>query len=135
MFPFFAVHPKSLADLQDAIAAGSVSQIRIVGALPPDAVGLARVDVRWEQGGIAHATKIVQLSDSSVTQPGQRSADEEEVGDVRDDLRGLPGGESGHRGYHRYHQVKWGLGPAFLALGGRPPWRAREPSGRLFTGG
>lgn len=93
VFPFVATHPKSLSDLGEAVAAGSVSQIWVADALQPGATGYATAEIRWEQGGFTHAANVMQVSDPTMSEPDREASADRVVGDVRQYLRGLAAAE------------------------------------------
>src|SRR3954471_3712175 len=68
-FPVVAVHQASPADLREAVASGTVREVRVAGGLPPGAVGTSTVRVRWEGGGITSETRLVQASDEDAAAP------------------------------------------------------------------
>lgn len=92
MAPFVATHPTSLSDLKDAVAAGAVTRVVIADPLPVGATGFATPEIRWEQGGITHATQVTQVSDRSVAAPSSQSSTDVVVGGAQQYLRSLPGG-------------------------------------------
>src|SRR3954470_12303961 len=65
-FPVVAVHQVSLGDFREAVASGAVRELVLSGGLRPGAAGSATVGVRWERGGIASETSLVQASDPNV---------------------------------------------------------------------
>lgn len=141
--PFVATHPKSLSDLKDAVASGAVTHVVIADPLPEGATGLATPEIRWEQGGITHATQVMQVSDRSVATPSSQAPTDMVVGDVRQYLRGLPGGgpdrltinettraSSGSilgwqvPGWFALTSIVLWLLTLTLVIGGPAPWRA-----------
>ncbi len=153
-FPTVATHPKSLGDLRDAVAAGSVTQVWVADALPAGASGFATAEVRWRQGGITHAAQVVQVSDVSVSAPMRADAAERVVGDVRGYLRGLPGAggdrlviedasRTGGASVLGWRVPLWLTGTALalwvlagsLVVAGPAPWRASRWAWFWFVAG
>jgi hypothetical protein len=89
----------SINDLRAAVAAGTVSEIRVAGALPEGlgatgGSGYATVHLAWDEGGRARSATVLQVSDPTVSATDAVSAEERVVGDVDRYVRGMPGGES-----------------------------------------
>ena len=143
VFPFVATHPKSLSDLSEAVAAGSVSQVWVAAPLPPGASGYATAEVRWKRAGITHAASVMQVSDITTFDPGRNSPTDVVVGDVRQYLRSLAAAEgkdlviedatsSGGTVVFAFGVPAWVAGAAFvlwvltltLVVAGPTPWRA-----------
>ena len=51
----------SWQQVRDAVAAGEVRSVRVVGELPADARGFSSVGVHWRQGLIGYTTGVVQV--------------------------------------------------------------------------
>ncbi len=91
LLPLVATHPGSLADLREALAGGSVTEVAVSGALPEGAVGYGTARVVWVAGGTTHATDVLQVSDRAVSTGDAGRTGDQVVGDVRDHLAALPG--------------------------------------------
>lgn len=98
--------PATLAELQAVLASGQVTEIEIVGGLPPEAVGRAQVDIRWHDGLLPRYTTVQQVSDAPLdtdpfSTPGTH-ADLPVVGtDLAEELTAAtPTGELGVTGQH-----------------------------------
>jgi hypothetical protein len=89
----------SLGDLRAAVAAGTVSEIRVAGGLPAGADaagagGYATVHLRWDDGRGARSARALQVSDAGVSAPDAEGAEARVVGSLDRYVRGMPGGES-----------------------------------------
>src|SRR4051812_33436482 len=78
-FPVVAVRQASPADLREAVASGTVKEVRVDGGLEPGAVGQATVRVRWQGGGTTSEARLVQASDQDAA--SSATADDRVVGD------------------------------------------------------
>jgi hypothetical protein len=76
-----------VSDLRQAIADGSVSEVRMSEQLSEGSIGYSSVTIRWREHGIAHTTTVGQASNERQARRVQRPADEVAVGDVAAWLR------------------------------------------------
>jgi hypothetical protein len=79
----------SLSELNAAIVAGRVDQVRVSGALPPGATGESMVRIAWQDGPSARVTQVLELSGPTALPPSQSPTQERIVGDPVQQLTAL----------------------------------------------
>ena len=65
--------PSSLPALLAAIDAGQVSEVQVIGVLPPGAEGFVTQDVRWRQDGLSRYAKVRHASPGHTQDQGAYS--------------------------------------------------------------
>lgn len=76
----------SLADLESAIAAGEVDEVRLVGELPGGATGSSTVRLMWQDGLFTRITEVVETVGTG-SEASPTSSSDAVDGQVRDMLR------------------------------------------------
>lgn len=83
--PLTGARPASLQDLSSRLGSGDVSQVEIVGALPPGVGGSSLVEIEWHDGLMRRYTEVQQESPGAALD-GQGQDDAEDLPVVGMDL-------------------------------------------------
>ena len=90
----FGSRTATMSQLNAAITAGRVTEVRVNGALEPGASGSGLVHIFWRDGLISYVTQVVQQSDIAALPPAQFPGDQHIVGDLVAQLRSVDGSGS-----------------------------------------